>query len=297
MDQPSSDGEVLRGNRRECAEAQLVLNSVGISSSRRREGGVWILRVDPLVVTDAKEQLRLYHDENAEQRLVGIALLPARHGIIVGVVVYAFLLIGVAAVSQPWGMGEDLATVGAMHARSVMEGQWYRNFTALMLHADIGHLLSNLLFGILFGVLASRRLGGGVAWLTIVVAGACGNLINALTRPPDHSSIGASTAVFAALGLLVADALHPMHHANSSRWKRHSPLIAGVVLLSLLGVGGPKTDVNAHVTGFLSGLVIGWLSCRVPDRLLGRGSVQSLAAAAAVALLAIAWRLALGKTP
>ncbi|MEM0925736.1 MAG: rhomboid family intramembrane serine protease, partial [Planctomycetota bacterium] len=164
-------------------------------------------------------------------------------------------------------------------------------------HADIGHLLSNLLFGILFGILASRSLGGGVSWLTIVLAGALGNWMNAWTRDANHISIGASTAVFAALGLLVADALQPVYHDASSRWKRHSPLIAGVVLLSLLGVGGPRTDVNAHITGFLAGAVLGWFSCRLPHQVLANGWVQGAAGVSTIAMLAVAWRLALSAAP
>ena len=107
----------------------------------------------------------------------------------------------------------------------------------------------------------------------------------------------AGIAVFAALGLLVADALHPAYNDASSRWKRHSPLIAGVVLLSLLGVGGPRTDVNAHLTGFLAGAILGWFSCRLPHRILANGWIQGAAGGSTVAILALAWRFALRAGP
>lgn len=270
-----------------------MLQSVGIRSTRQRTGGAWLLLVDPDDASEAATQLELYRDENPSRSRNVLITLPRRHGMVIGVVVYALLMTVIAAISQPWGRGEDLGSAGAMHAKFVMQGEWYRNFTALMLHSDIGHLLSNLLFGTVFGLLAGRSLGGGVAWLTIILAGGLGNFLNACTREPEHISIGASTAVFAALGILIADALHPSHRTGQSIWKRNSPLIAGVVLLSLLGVGGPRTDVTAHVTGFLSGLVLGWFACRLPNRLMASGLVQLIAAVATVGLLALSWRLAL----
>ena len=53
-------------------------------------------------------------------------------------------------------------------------------------------LLSIVVAFVLFGYLAGQAIGGGVAWLSIVVSGALGNFINALLQDPTHSSIGAS---------------------------------------------------------------------------------------------------------
>ena len=72
--------------------------------------------------------------------------------------------------------------------------------TALGLHADSVHLAGNLVFGLVFGFLAGERLGWGLAWFGMLLAGALGNTLNAFVQAPDHTSVGASTAVFATLG-------------------------------------------------------------------------------------------------
>jgi membrane associated rhomboid family serine protease len=180
-----------------------------------------------------------------------------------------------------------------MQAGEVVTGQWWRAVTALTLHADAGHVLANLVFGAVFGLLAGRALGGGVAWLVIVAAGVLGNLANAWVRPPEHVSIGASTAVFASLGMLVAHALYHWRDERGTGLRRWRPLVGGLLLLAYTGVGGPRTDVVAHVTGFLAGLLIGWAGCRLPPRVLASGRVQAAAGLAALVIVVVAWAAAL----
>jgi hypothetical protein len=70
-------------------------------------------------------------------------------------------------------------------------------------------------------------------------------------------------------------------------------LIGGLVLFGLTGVGGERTDVMAHATGFLAGLLLGWIGCRLPARWLGNSGVQWAAGLAALAVVGIAWQSAL----
>ncbi len=90
------------------------------------------------------------------------------------------------------------------HAGLIREGEWWRAVTALGLHADAVHLAGNMVFGIVFGFLAGELLGWGLAWFGMLLAGALGNALNAFVQAPGHTSIGASTAVFATLGILAA---------------------------------------------------------------------------------------------
>lgn len=83
-------------------------------------------------------------------------------------------------------------------------------------------------------------------------------MINTLVQSPNHSSIGASTAVFAAVGLL---ATLNMLHFRQSLWRRWPlPVAAALGLLALLGTGGENTDVGAHLFGFAAGTVIAALT-------------------------------------
>jgi membrane associated rhomboid family serine protease len=97
-------------------------------------------------------------------------------------------------------------------------------------------------------------------WLLLALAAAAGNLaVAALNYPGPYRSIGASTAVFAGLGLLTGRAVRVLCGENGQlRWRALLvPLAAGVTLLGLFGAGGLRTDVVAHATGFAAGLVLG----------------------------------------
>ena len=153
--------------------------------------------------------------------------------------------------------------------------------------------MGNLFFGSLLGLLAAQGLGGGVAWLAILTGGVLGNAANALLQDARHSAVGASTAVFAALGLLVALGLWHRRNRPGGAIRRWSPLIAGLLLLAWTGIGGERTDVLAHVTGLVAGLLIGGAAGFVPGTLLERRPTQLSATLTAVALLALAWMLAL----
>jgi rhomboid protease GluP len=142
-------------------------------------------------------------------------------------------------------------------------GEWWRPFTGLFLHADIGHLVGNLVGGAAFGMLVARLIGALRGWALILASGTLGNVItSALVYPQPFQSIGASTAVFAALGILsgvgIAETLRERVHLP---WLRiFAPVMAGLILLGWLGGGSsPQTDVLGHVFGFGSGLAAGAL--------------------------------------
>lgn len=183
-------------------------------------------------------------------------------------------------------IGRGNADAGAIRA-----GEWWRAVTALTLHADGIHLLGNLLIGGVFAILLCRALGSGLAWSLTLAAGVLGNLLNAWLQAPLHRSVGASTAVFGAVGLLAA--INPFRHRGlRRRW--HLPLAAALALLALLGSEGENTDLGAHLFGLAAGLGLG-----LPAGLLLRRHgqprpwVDALLALAALALVGGAWWAAL----
>jgi len=134
--------------------------------------------------------------------------------------------------------------------------------------------------------------GSGLAWLTILIGGAAGNFLNAWIREPDHTSIGASTAVFATLGLVAAASWVQRARWRESRMIRFAPIVGAVVLLSYLGTGGVRTDVLAHITGFLAGLVLGASYGKLGDRIRFGARGQMLLGALALFSLGVSWGLA-----
>ena len=161
----------------------------------------------------------------------------------------------------------SLVEMGKSSSIGLMEkGEWWRPFTGLFLHADVGHILGNLASGALFGMLVSKSIGPFRAWALILLSGTAGNLVtSALTYPESLNSIGASTAVFGALGILSGVGLvENFREKVSMPWVRVlAPLIAGFAMLGMLGGAEPgsNTDVLGHVFGFSAGVVSG-LICR-----------------------------------
>jgi len=285
-------------HRKECAELQLVLAAIGIQAETIHQDGHWLLTVSHDDLPSAIAELESYRRENPEtaagDRSNASTPVPLYGGAATAVGVYLGAVVLIDVLANQHVLDLNWYQAGQMHAGSVVAGQWWRVVTALTLHSDLEHILSNLLFGAVFGFLAGRILGGGVAWLGIVLAGALGNFMNALVQPPAHLSIGASTAVFAALGMIVSHSLQAwtLVQQKPTAMKRWSPLIGGAILFAYLGIGGEHTDVLAHVTGFLAGLLIGWIGCRISGHWLSMRTVQLLAGFGAIVIVGAAWLMA-----
>jgi rhomboid protease GluP len=293
MPEPPSDHEVVftTSHQKEFLDSRLVLDAVNIPSEEVYRNRRWYLVVHRDDLDYASAELEAYHRENPQRD--DDDLSPAYAGATTGVIFYVIVMALFAIMTGPRGLGTDWFPVGRMHAEKVIAGEWWRTVTALTLHLDTGHLAGNIVFGTVFGLLAGQAFGGGMAWMIIVIAGSTGNYINAMIQAPTHTSVGASTAVFAALGVLVAHAFRPGARVHETWIKRWSPLIGGILLLAFIGVGGERTDVTAHVTGFFAGLVIGWGCSWLPKRWLASDAVQKTAGLIAVAIVAGAWGVGL----
>lgn len=152
----------------------------------------------------------------------------------------------------------DWIEIGNAHGSQILDGQWWRLVTALTLHADWLHLFSNLAIGGVFIVYLCRDLGSGLAWSLLLASGVLGNLANAYVQLPSHSSVGSSTAIFGAVGILGAVSLMRYRHHLRRRWP--IPVAAALSLLALLGTEGKHTDLSAHLFGFIFGFVLGMVT-------------------------------------
>lgn len=173
--------------------------------------------------------------------------------------VVACLLIALVS-AQPWIGYETLHERGQLQARAIFaQGEWWRALTALTLHADLAHLSGNLLGLLSLGWLTSKRFGGGIALAATLTAAILGNLLNAWVYfPQEHRSIGASTAVFAQIGIIIGSALIDRLRENSlfSLKTFIPPAATALALLSWLTGTDAQIDHGAHLAGFASGFLI-----------------------------------------
>ena len=279
-------------DRREAEQLALVLAAMGIASRQAPLPAGIALLVATADANAARRQLAAYERENAPRpRTAPPAALGAGWPAALAYVLILLFLAG-AARRELWSI--DWLAAGAVQAGLIRAGAWWRAVTALTLHLDPGHLVGNLVAGTVIGTLAAQLLGPGLAWLAILLAGSLGNLLAAALRAPDHAAIGASTAVFAALGIVAAFTRQRRWQERHLRLRRLAPLGAGVLLLAYLGFGGERTDVGAHVAGFAVGLAVGWVLARWYERVPRGPRAQWRYGGLAAGLLLLAWALAIG---
>ncbi|MHB8123429.1 MAG: rhomboid family intramembrane serine protease [Desulfuromonadaceae bacterium] len=237
----------------------LVLDSRSIPCCMKPHGDGWQLLVPGQQLESARRELQLFEEANRDWPP---GLPPARHlidntlpTVSVLLLLATFYNLTLVGISLPERGILDLYELGTAHAASIRDGQWWRCITALTLHAGLLHLLGNLTIGGAFIILLCRELGSGLAWSLLLASGTCGNLLNAWVQSPDHRSVGASTAVFGAVGILAAISTVRYRHHLQRRW--FIPVAAGVALLAILGTEGKNTDLGAHLFGFCFGMFFG----------------------------------------
>jgi membrane associated rhomboid family serine protease len=274
----------------EAEQHALVLIAMSINCLLiRRPWGIGLLVAAP-DAERAEYQLQEYTAENRPRPSQTPPFPLAR--VIDGALIFAAVLVFVQAAADGMLFGLDWFSAGAAQAGLITGGEWWRAVTSLGLHADLGHLLSNLAFGAFFGIFLCQLLGTGLGWLSILAAGSLGNVISAIFQSDAHTAIGASTAVFAALGLLAGLTWLGEAYARSGL-RRFAPLAGGVMLLAFLGVGGERTDIGGHVAGFAAGILLAFAIHFFSERIRKDRPAQLRFAAAALTVFAGAWVAAL----
>lgn len=229
------------------------------------EAGEYSLQAVPHEVPAIRREIALYDAEESEREEkveppvfpVGFELAALWIALLVGVFVWQ-------------GRDFDLTRRFSNSSLAVIEnGEWWRPFTALFLHADAGHLLGNVAIGGIFCVMVAQSLGALRGWALILAAGTIGNAINAMLHFPDRfESIGASTATFGAVGILTGVATALAWKTKSARQFRRLlvPFFAGLIVLGWYGTGGENTDVAGHLLGWTSGMILGAVSTQFTQR-------------------------------
>ncbi|HUQ51470.1 MAG TPA: rhomboid family intramembrane serine protease [Gammaproteobacteria bacterium] len=275
------------------SELALVLTARGVPFQRQPDPrGGWELWVPLAMAPVAATELTLYKHENARQ--IGSRPLDEVGAGKAGVAWYVATLLAVFFALHTDLFNRDWLAAGRLEAGPLLNGEWWRAVTALTLHIELDHLGGNLAFGAFFGYFVGRYLGHGVGWLAVLLAASGANVLNAWVQSPLHRSIGASTAVFAALGLLVAYTWRRGFLRDTPWRARIAPIVAGLGLLAFTGTAGENTDLGAHMFGFIAGFAAGGLlGGFAPTAWLKSKRVQRVCGAVAALMLIAAWAVGL----
>ena len=278
-------------NRQSCSDRALVLAAAQVPHQMVDDGVTAALVVPAEHSARAVHELQLYDDENPPIRPKPRKQVTDQDAV-PGLIGYVLVVSAIAWLAGYSVFGYDWFEAGRVDGELIRRGEWWRTITALTLHSGPRHLIGNLVFGVLFGLFAGRLLGSGVAWLAIVAAAATGNAANTLLLDSAHRSVGASTAVFAALGLVAGYVWRGQFMAQD-RWSyRYGPIVGGLALLMYTGTGGPNTDIGAHLLGFVCGFLAGMLLIALGPVPTDRRS-QRVAGGLAILLVAASWIVAL----
>ena len=295
------------GAKQEILDLSLVLASQGVKHWMEFDGREWSLSVEERDQSVAGTLIDTYRAENLgfqdappERNELDLLISPL---VFLAVPVAAYFLVELS----PWA--DWMHNRGSADAARILAGEWWRCFTAATLHADDGHFLSNLVSGYFILNLLNHRLGIGTLMLLSTLGAAAANLVVALASDPRHNSIGYSSVVFCALGLLAAvETLNLIKRARDHasrpdagpgqdasfwtlRFRRLSPLISAFFVAVLVGLG-ENADVKVHFYGFGIGAVLGFATRFLPAG-WRRPPAQAMLSLAAYGLYGAAWMLAL----
>ena len=280
---------LVAGSRQQADEWALALTSAGVSSRIEADHEGWRLLVETEDAPRATAILEAYVEENApvepaaELHDAGPSSVP----VILALALFAFWV-----VTGPRDAGAGWFEHGSANSARLLNGQLWRSITALTLHADLAHVLANAVGLIVFTGGLCRAFGSGVALWLLLLSGGAGNLLNALLRGPGHSAVGASTAVFGAVGALAAAQAVSRRRRRGGHAPAWLPVAAGLALLALLG-SAAHTDVLAHLFGFVAGLIAGAVAATRLPRPPEPGTQRWLGLLATATVVA-AWAAAMG---
>lgn len=233
----------------------LVLLSMGIDCHLERSGSCLMLYVEHAFHEESLRQIELFEAENS---LVKPIKNPERQLNIIPFLSVFIILYIFQVIMFYTNNDYQWYTAGYADSAKILHGEWWRLVTALTLHADMYHILSNFMLLILISYGLFGRTGSGIGWLIVLLSGISGNLLDAVVNPYMHIAIGSSSAVFGSVGAL--GGLQTAGFYRSIWSKRLVPFAGALALLAFSGISSdPGIDVTAHIFGFISGFMIGVL--------------------------------------
>lgn len=194
----------------------------------------------------------------------------------VTLVLLVFNIVGYILCTQ---MGEVVYTIGSMNAEKILVAhEYYRFLTSVFLHADIEHLVSNMIFLFGLGQMVEQVTGHisfSIVYLLSGFGGSIFSILYAVLTGKIYDAVGASGAIFGLVGalfiLVVARDLKRRSHSQGTveildQRGRQMPgayesvsvgrIIFAVVYMIYSGSRAAGVDNAAHVGGLLCGIMI-----------------------------------------
>ena len=179
----------------------------------------------------------------------------------------------------------SLIAVGGVSRTLVLSGEWWRLFTAPLLHGSWEHILSNGFVLVLDGYFLESLIGRRWYAATFAIGAVAGAAASIALNAPGIVSVGASGGIMALLGATFVCSFGDAVEEKRARRMRRISL--RLLLPSLIPLAA-QVDTNAHLGGAFAGGCIGFFLQTVWAEGEERPPLARFAGAASVAFVALA---------
>jgi membrane associated rhomboid family serine protease len=226
---------------------------------------------------ELREQVQLFrYLESHQNDRAGVASFPIQHEIAEkdrhrhfrnAPAVFVFILLNAAAFLFEisfgnWTDPEVLHQLGALEPYAVvMQGQYWRLFTALFLHAGFVHLLFNLFALYVLGPPLERSIGAlrfAICYLISGLISSAGVVVLTVIGIVQVAQlVGASGCIMGIVGAWAGFLLRHRHTPHAKQ--RLSNVLMIVAIQTAFDLSTPQVSMAAHLCGLFSGAVLGFV--------------------------------------
>ncbi|MBR4669721.1 MAG: rhomboid family intramembrane serine protease [Butyrivibrio sp.] len=156
----------------------------------------------------------------------------------------------------------SIVDAGALITEAVLFGkEWYRIITAMFLHADMEHILSNMLMLVLAGGIVEKHAGHLYYGIMFFASGIVGNVLSMMYEVAaqiSRYSLGASGGTMGIVGYLAF-----WIFANKKGVSKNKNLLLRMIFLSVFIIEScflqEGANTIAHLGGFITGFILGYI--------------------------------------
>ena len=154
---------------------------------------------------------------------------------------------------------DPIYEIGVQQNLAVAEGEWWRLFTAMFLHADVSHILGNMVMLFFLGRVVLTYYNTFEFSVIYFAGGLLGNILSQLFMPEYTVSLGASGAIMALGGVLIYRMFFGKYKKDFRRTRYYIVIAVSILYNLVYGLLQPDVDNWGHFGGFAFGFASGFI--------------------------------------
>lgn len=148
---------------------------------------------------------------------------------------------------------DELINMFGNNYELVQNGEFYRLLTCMFVHADILHILFNMIALYSIGPVVERYYGKSKFLLIYLVSGLLGSIFSGVFMTANSISIGASGAIF---GLLGSICYFTYYYRATLQGILRGSIMPVIIINLVIGFLSSSIDLSAHIGGLIGGILI-----------------------------------------